>query len=203
MSAVRVFVAAGDDAARDGLEALLRGRRDVEVVGSGPAPGGGHLADPAGPDVVFWDPGAGGLARERLAAADAGGPPVVVLVADSAQAARALAGGAHGILPRDADPDVLAAAASAAAAGLVVLDPALAAPVARREPDPLVEDLTQREHQVLQLLAEGLANREIARRLSISEHTVNFHVDAILGKLGAHSRTEAVARAARLGLLIL
>ncbi|MDQ7857760.1 MAG: LuxR C-terminal-related transcriptional regulator, partial [Armatimonadota bacterium] len=74
---------------------------------------------------------------------------------------------------------------------------------ARREPDPLVEDLTQREHQVLQLLAEGLANREIARRLSISEHTVNFHVDAILGKLGAHSRTEAVARAARLGLLIL
>lgn len=203
MSAVRVFVAAGDDAARAGLEAVLRGRPDVEVAGGGPAPdGAGPLPDQAGPDVILWDLGAESLAHEWPAAPGAGGPPVIVLVADPAQAARALAGGVRGVLPRDVDSDTLAAAASAAAAGLVVLDPTLAAPVAGREPN-LVEDLTPREHEVLQHLAEGLPNREIARRLGISEHTVKFHVGAILGKVGARSRTEAVAHAARLGLLIL
>ncbi len=65
------------------------------------------------------------------------------------------------------------------------------------------EELTPREIEVLQLVAEGLPNKQIALRLGISEHTVKFHVDAILGKLGAHSRTEAVTRAARLGLLVL
>ena len=65
------------------------------------------------------------------------------------------------------------------------------------------ELLTARELQVLALLAEGLANKAIAARLGISDHTVKFHVNAILGKLGAESRTEAVTRAARAGLLIL
>jgi DNA-binding NarL/FixJ family response regulator len=68
---------------------------------------------------------------------------------------------------------------------------------------PPVEDLTPRELQVLQLLAEGLSNKTIADRLSISEHTVKFHVAAILGKLEAHTRTEAVTRAIREGLIIL
>lgn len=66
-----------------------------------------------------------------------------------------------------------------------------------------VEELTPREHDVLQLLAEGLTNRTIAQRLSISEHTVKFHVMTILGKLGAHTRTEAVMRAVRRGLIAL
>ena len=92
------------------------------------------------------------------------------------------------------------------ARGLTVVDPALAGAVfpARDRPLPApVEDLTRRERSVLQLLAEGLSNKDIAARLDISEHTVKFHVNAILGKLGAHSRIEAVTRAARLGLLIL
>jgi DNA-binding NarL/FixJ family response regulator len=203
MSAVRVFVAAANDAARAGLEALLRGRPAGRVVGCGPAPdGAGPLPDPAAPEVILWDPGAEDLALERPATPDAG-PPVVVLVVDAAHAARALAGGARGVLPRDAGADLLATAATAAAVGLVVLDPALAVPAAGREPELLIEELTPREHEVLQHLAEGLPNREIARRLAISEHTVKFHVDAILGKLGAHSRTEAVARAARHGLVML
>jgi two-component system, NarL family, nitrate/nitrite response regulator NarL len=63
--------------------------------------------------------------------------------------------------------------------------------------------LTPREIEVLQLVAEGFPNKQIALQLGISEHTVKFHIDAILGKLGAHSRTEAVTRAARLGLLVL
>ena len=69
--------------------------------------------------------------------------------------------------------------------------------------DALVEPLTPREAEVLQLLAEGLTNRRIAERLGISEHTAKFHVNAILGKLGARSRSEAIAQAARLGLLLL
>jgi two-component system nitrate/nitrite response regulator NarL len=94
----------------------------------------------------------------------------------------------------------------AAAGGLIVLDPALAGAVlSAREtsPDRLVEELTPRELEVLQLLAEGLPNKAIGLRLEISEHTVKFHVNAILGKLGAQSRTEAVVRASRLGLIIL
>jgi DNA-binding NarL/FixJ family response regulator len=64
-----------------------------------------------------------------------------------------------------------------------------------------VEELTPRETEVLQLLADGLTNKAIAQRLGISDHTVKFHVNAVLGKLGAQSRTEAVVRATRLGLL--
>jgi two-component system, NarL family, nitrate/nitrite response regulator NarL len=87
-----------------------------------------------------------------------------------------------------------------------VLDPALAgALVAARTELPAlpVEALTPREVDVLRLLGEGLPNKAIARRLGISEHTVKFHVNAILGKLGASSRTEAVVRATRLGLILL
>lgn len=70
-----------------------------------------------------------------------------------------------------------------------------------RELPRLVEQLTSREHEVLALVADGLRNREIARRLGISEHTVKFHLAAIFGKLGASSRTEVVRKALRLGLI--
>ena len=69
--------------------------------------------------------------------------------------------------------------------------------------DALIEPLTPREIEVLHLLAEGMTNRAIAQRLEISEHTVKFHVNAILGKLGAQSRTDAVVRATRLGVILL
>ena len=68
-------------------------------------------------------------------------------------------------------------------------------------PEPLVEPLTPREHEVLVLVADGLRNREIGSRLGISEHTVKFHLAAIFGKLGASSRTGVVRRALRLGLI--
>ena len=71
----------------------------------------------------------------------------------------------------------------------------------RGEPPRLVEPLTRREHDVLVLLADGLRNREIAARLAVSEHTVKFHLASIFGKLGASSRTEAVSRALRWGLI--
>jgi DNA-binding NarL/FixJ family response regulator len=98
------------------------------------------------------------------------------------------------------------AALQAAAQGLAVLDPAFASevlPARERMGEAPIEELTPRELEVLQLLAEGLSNRAVARQLDISEHTVKFHVNAILGKLGAQSRTEAVVRATRLGMILL
>ncbi len=79
---------------------------------------------------------------------------------------------------------------------------AAAPPFGGDEP-ALIEELTPRELEVLRLLAEGLPNKTIAQRLDISEHTVKFHVNALLGKLGVASRTEAVVRATRLGLVFL
>src|SRR5919204_553800 len=115
-----------------------------------------------------------------------------------------------GYLPREASGEQLVATVRAVASGLVVVDPALAgdlfAPAAlavNGSVDGPGEDLTAREREVLQLVAEGLANKTIASRLGISEHTVKFHVAAILAKLGAGSRTEAVHLGARRGLVVL
>ena len=112
-------------------------------------------------------------------------------------------------MPNDISPGQLAAALQAAASGLVVLHPAHfdsavpAASVAPRFLDELAEPLTPRESEVLQMLASGLGNKEIAAKLAISEHTVKFHVASILGKLGAASRTEAVSLGIRRGLVLL
>jgi DNA-binding NarL/FixJ family response regulator len=104
---------------------------------------------------------------------------------------------------------VLAAALTAVASGMVVIYTGIAdawLPRALQAAPSLngeVEALTPREAEVLNLIAEGLPNKTIAIRLNISEHTVKFHVNAILTKLGAQSRTEAVVRATRLGLIAL
>ncbi|HEX2347849.1 MAG TPA: response regulator transcription factor [Ktedonobacterales bacterium] len=145
-------------------------------------------------------PGAGRGARERA-------------LSQTAELARLVAtdGLGFGALPRDAATDEIVAAVTAAASGLTALDRGLAleafaglARRARAEPvsEP-TEPLTTREREVLQLLAQGIPNKQIAQRLSISEHTVKFHVSAIMTKLGAASRTEAVTTAARRGLLLL
>lgn len=144
--------------------------------------------------------GAGRGARERA-------------LSQTAELARLVAadGLGFGALPRDAATDEIVAAVTAAASGLTALDRGLAleafaglARRARAEPvsEP-TEPLTTREREVLQLLAQGIPNKQIAQRLSISEHTVKFHVSAIMTKLGAASRTEAVTTAARRGLLLL
>ena len=119
--------------------------------------------------------------------------PAVVLVVDTTEAAQAIARGARGVLLR------------AVADGLVIVDDDLAdgvMPHARPRVD-LIEPLTPREQQVAQHLAGGLTNKEIAQRLGITEHTVKFHLNGILRKLGVSTRTEAVVQAARLGLLVL
>ncbi len=121
------------------------------------------------------------------------------------------AGSAWGYLQRDASGAQLISVIRAVAQGMVVVDPGLSAHVfahaAYADDVPLpvggMEDLTERERQVLQVVALGLPNKAIARRLGISEHTVKFHVAAILAKLGAGSRTEAVRLGARRGIVAL
>ena len=110
------------------------------------------------------------------------------------------------LLQRDSDADMIVAAVSALIAGLTVIDPRLtgilAAPALAVEGE-LLSPLTLRESEVLQLLAGGLTNRAIAHELGITQHTVKFHVNAILSKLNAQSRTEAVVRATQIGLIAL
>ena len=111
-------------------------------------------------------------------------------------------------LARDVDGDQLDLAVRSAEAGLVLLDlpiaaTSLAIPASLAAPTTLTEPLTARELQVLQLVAQGLPNKGIARRLGISENTAKFHVASLCGKLGASSRTEAVTIAARRGLILL
>jgi DNA-binding NarL/FixJ family response regulator len=106
---------------------------------------------------------------------------------------------AGGMLSADASSEQMIHAIKAIAAGLTVFDGAL---LTRNTVEtPSVEPLTPRETEVLTLLADGLANKEIAHRLSISEHTIKFHIRSILGKLGASSRTEAVSLGLRSGLI--
>jgi two-component system nitrate/nitrite response regulator NarL len=213
----RVLIVADDPLVRAGLEALLAGEPGCLVAGR--VAGGDDLASAVEvyrPDVILWDLGwNAGPALEQLAAVPAG-TPLVLLLPDEAYAVEAWSAGARGLLRRDVEPRRLAAGLIAAARGLGILDPAFSATLARGGAgdeagsraagpgsQPLAEELTPRELEVLRLMAEGLPNKIIAGRLGVSEHTIKFHVNAILGKLGAASRTEAVVQATRLGLILL
>jgi DNA-binding NarL/FixJ family response regulator len=134
-------------------------------------------------------------------AAEQNGLPTVLLLdtADSAQVSSALRSGIRGVLSREATPEEIEGAIQAVNAGLVVLTPESLPPPS----EALTEPLSDREREVLELIAEGLSNKLIAHRLSISEHTVKTHVAAILAKFGAGSRTEAVSQAIRRGLVML
>ena len=204
MDPLRLLLVSADPLARGGLAVLLAALPGLAVVDQA-APGREvrESSRRAAPEVAAFDLGAGDALAGPLRDL-AGRMPVVALLADASQAAEALAAGARGAVFRDASAERLAAALAAAARGLLVLDPGVAASVVRAPPAPaLDEPLTPREVEVLALLAEGLANKSIAARLGISEHTAKFHVNAILGKLGAESRSEAIVRAARLGLVAL
>lgn len=135
------------------------------------------------------------------------GVPLLALVKDFGEATRALQGGALGVVDRRTDVERLVSALEPLGRGLAVLEPAFLTTEQTEEPEEAgdfpLEPLTPREQGVLALLAEGLTNKAIAKRLDLSEHTVKFHLNAVLGKLGASTRTEAVTRALRAGLLTL
>jgi two-component system nitrate/nitrite response regulator NarL len=189
---VRVLVVSDDPLVRAGLGHLLESESEAEVV-----------SDAAEAEVALWD-----AQHARLDELSLLGVPVVAVVDDEAHSAAALAAGARGAVLRSADGASLWAALVAVRHGLTVLDAALA-PVATPAAVPEAtrlrpgEELTAREREVLALLSRGLSNKQIAGELAISDHTAKFHVNAILGKLGAASRTEAVVVAVRLGLVAL
>jgi len=207
MAQIQLLLVADDPLARAGLGAILAGQPAVAVAGQ---TGSADLAAAQHaflPEVVVWDLGWEPARRmdalSAFADADAA-PPVIALLATPDAASAALAAGARGLLPRDVDGAQIAAAAAAVAQGLLVFGADLVAlPPALAQDGELVEPLSPRELEVLRRMAEGLANKQIARELEISEHTVKFHVNAVLGKLGAQSRTEAVVRATRAGLILL
>jgi DNA-binding NarL/FixJ family response regulator len=176
----------GDDAlALAGLEALLD-REGLEVL-------------PELGDVIVVDVGYGetGAFLEDVPAGD----PVVAVASDVPSALAAWRSGVSGLLYRDVSSRELAGAVRAVASGLVVLQDRVAADLIPTLGPPPLESLTPREHDVLAHLALGLTNREIAHALGIRETTAKFHVNAVMGKLGATSRTEAVVAAARAGLV--
>ncbi len=199
-----MLLVAADPLARAGLAALLTGQPGLSVVGqvasTDEVPG---ALVSTRPDVLLLDAGPG---AEAAALPEVEPVPIVALLAEREAALEALRGGARGVLDRQVDEGALGAALVAAARGLWVGAPEyLEGLWPARGPglSPRAEDFTPREREVLQLLAEGLSNKGIAARLSISEHTAKFHVNAVLSKLGVQRRTEAIGRAARLGLVIL
>ncbi len=186
----RLAVVAGDPLVREGFSAMLA-ERGLEVVD-----------DESEADVVLVDTGADPeRALLALAEVDGGHAPVLALLADDALLESALVRGARGAVRRGADADRILAAILAVQHGLTVIDGRLERSTTTAEGD--LEELTAREREVLELLADGLSNKRIAARLEISEHTAKFHIASILGKLDARSRTEAVVVAARRGLLLL
>jgi two-component system, NarL family, response regulator YdfI len=207
---IRVFIIADSPLTRSGLERLLKARA-VKVAGTAAnLESAGSLLLDAEADAVLID--ATGEQPEEfvqtVAESGLASELAVILLADHlprAFSAVALSTGVRAVLPSDVSQDQLVAALEAAASGLVVVHPAdveAAFPTSRPLAE-LVEPLTRREREVLQMLAAGLGNKAIAARLAISEHTVKFHVASILGKLGAGSRTEAVSLGIRRGLVLL
>ena len=208
MSDLRVLVVADDALTRSGLAALLSDQPGCVVVGQlGSESDLPAEVDVYLPDVLVWELGWDPtLALERLADLPEDNPPVVALLPNVAHAPEAWTAGARGLLIRDADPSSLVAVLSAVTSGMVALDPQLASSLmSTREPAlvPPSTGLTSRKLEVLRFITEGLPNKSIALRLGISEHTVKFRINAMFGKLGVQSRTEAAMHATRLGLIAL
>jgi DNA-binding NarL/FixJ family response regulator len=208
---VSVIVADDQSAVREGLVLLLGTLPGIVVAGE--AADGDAAVDLVAavrPQVALMDlnmPGCDGVAATRRITADHPGTRVVVLTtyADDESIIGALQAGALGYLTKDATRAEIGRAVLAAAAGQAVLDPGVQrqlASAAARAPEPPgpasadflpdADDLTPREAEVLQLIAAGQSNREIARSLFVSEATVKTHVNRIFAKTGSRDRTQAM-----------
>ena len=198
---IKVLIVDDHEVVRRGLRGFLELQDDLEVVGE--AEDGAiavSRADELAPDVILMDllmPNLDGLGA---IAAIHGAHPEIDIVAvtsfiEEEKVTAALEAGAAGYLLKDASADEVADAIRAAHAGEVHLDPQVAKVLAQRmrarKDEPPVEELTPREIEVLQLVAKGAANKEIAAQLSITERTARTHVSNILGKLNLASRTQA------------
>jgi DNA-binding NarL/FixJ family response regulator len=204
---IRVAVVDDHTIVRNGLVALLGAHADLEIVGAvGDGEAAVTLCVEQRPDVVLMDlsmPGVGGIEATRRIAAEAPGVQVVVLTSfmDRERIVEALSAGAIGYLLKDAEPEELIRGIHTAARGESPLDPRAARTMlgAQRAPDPL-DVLTDREREVLVLVAEGLPNKQIGRRLEISEKTVKAHLTSIFRAIGVTDRMQAGLWARRHGL---
>ncbi|NUT18762.1 MAG: response regulator transcription factor [Hamadaea sp.] len=215
---IRVAVVDDQSVLRMGLRVLLSTESDLELVGEA-ADGAQALRmiRQERPDVVLMDirmPGMDGIEAIRRLAADAELAAVRVVVLTTFDLDEyvldALSAGACGFVLKDAEPAELLRAVRVAAAGDALLSPQVTRTVIRRlaahggtsRPDPALSTLTERERQVVGLLAVGLSNDEIAARLVVSEATVRTHISRALAKTGARDRAQLVVRAYRGGLPI-
>ena len=216
---IRVLVWARPAITRAGLEAIVRADPRFEVTGTGSRPADLSTAlRQFAPDVVLLD--AADTPISRLLPGHSGSPasagfssPAFVVLLETAPRAgvlRTLQAGARAVIARDAHPGEITAALEAAHNGLAVFSAEIldillptSSEIATTGDLPPGEPLSQRESDVLALMAEGAGNKEIAARLHISENTVKFHVSSILNKLGAATRTEAVTRGYKEGLILM
>ncbi|MCL4822393.1 MAG: response regulator transcription factor [Vicinamibacteria bacterium] len=212
MSRIRVVIADDHAILRDGVRALLSTAADVEVVGEA-ADGSEAVArcQALRPDVVLLDvnmPGLGGLEAALVLRRECPDTRVLILSQheDREYVTRALQAGAAGYVLKKAAGAELVSAIRAVHTGGLVLDPAVAraAMEPERSEDAGASDydrLTDREKQVLRLVAEGRANKEVAEELGISVKTAMSHREHLMQKLGLHSRTELVKFALRIGVI--
>ena len=199
---IRLAIAAESAVVRAGLEALVASHAGIELAGAYPDFG---AVEALRPDVVL---AAGSL--EDLAPPVDGYAPAIVLLTNERHPAwtpEAMRLGVRAVLGRDVSPAGILAAVEAAATGMAVIDAReLESLLSASTPAPALAEtstLTARELEVLRMMAEGAANKAIAWKLGISDHTVKFHVASILGKLNAGTRTEAVTIGVRKGLILL
>ncbi len=195
---IRVLVAARSSIVRAGLESVVRSSSSLQLAGAVDL----ALVNSADiqADVLLLE--ADDIQHEELAL------PVVLLLdtSDMALVNSALRAGVRAVISREATPEEIESAIQAVNAGLIVIAPESLPGLlqdVRPIAEPLAEPLSERELEVLDVIAEGLSNKLIAHRLGISEHTVKTHVASIFAKLGAASRTEAVSIAIRSGLVML
>jgi DNA-binding NarL/FixJ family response regulator len=211
---MRVLIVAEQPFARLGLRTLLAERDDLTIVDEAASleEASPRLTDLALDAILAAPPVGPPVGPESPTESPAQSTPIILLVGETSPSdvARLLQGPVRGLLSEDATADEIVAAIGAVAQGMMVMEPRIGRLIASTVPpaenldgSSAEEQLTEREREVLQLVALGLPNKTIATRLKISEHTVKFHVGSILAKLDAGSRTEAVTRAARRGLLIL
>jgi NarL family two-component system response regulator LiaR len=224
---IRILLADDHPIVREGLRAVLETQPDFEVVGTSQQAANGEealrLALELKPDVLLLDlemPVMDGVemirrlrqtGRDNPKAEIATSLHVIVFTAfdNDERIIAALAAGANGYLLKGAPREEIFQAIRVAMQGGSLLQPVVASKLLRHmgqrapETQDLYEPLTERELEVLTLLAQGMPNKEIAAQLVISERTAKFHVSSIMGKLGATNRTEAVALAAQKGLITL
>jgi two-component system, NarL family, response regulator YdfI len=210
---IRVLIGARSEVVRAGLASLLTADLRFQVVGTFSIDDALTQFENLQPEIVLLD--LDSPSDESLSAViQSGGALVnsslIILTEDpESLAVDVLGSSLRAILPRYATPEEIIAAIQAAATGLVALHPDIfdsmlsrIRPGQQSELDPSAQILTPREIEVLRMIAEGLGNKEIASKLSISDHTVKFHISSIFAKLGAANRAEAVTLGIRHGLIM-